>query len=303
MRSKYSGMRAGVYVDVENIIRHGGSGMRFEVLRDYACRDGAEAIRLNAYLAFDQERARYDNGYREHATRFHCALREIGFKLVEKPVRWFKNEDGKPVGKANSDVDLAVDMLLQSENLDRVVLVSGDGDFTQVVRALQNKGCRVELLAFQNVSHELRRECDFFVSGYLIPGLLPQGKEPPWGELGSRVRGICHHYQHERGFGFLRYLVELDDLTVTDSRETGSPYRVAFFHRSEAQGHLDRGLSLPSRDTIFEFTLVQGSEDNTLAAHGVTLVTCYAPGGPPPANGGNNPGMTGGLARLPPSPR
>ena len=35
---------------------------------------------------------------------------------------------------------------------------TGDGDFVQVVRALQNKGCRVEVLAFDNVSEELRRE-------------------------------------------------------------------------------------------------------------------------------------------------
>ena len=57
---KRSGLRAGVYVDVENTMRNGGRGMRFDVLRDYACRDGAEAIRLNAYLAFDEERAEHD---------------------------------------------------------------------------------------------------------------------------------------------------------------------------------------------------------------------------------------------------
>ena len=47
------GLRAGVYVDVENVARNGGRGMRFDCLRHYAARDGAEAIHLNAYLAFD----------------------------------------------------------------------------------------------------------------------------------------------------------------------------------------------------------------------------------------------------------
>jgi hypothetical protein len=42
MGQKASGLRVGVYVDVENIARNGGRGMRFDVLRDYACRDGAE---------------------------------------------------------------------------------------------------------------------------------------------------------------------------------------------------------------------------------------------------------------------
>ena len=56
----------------------------------------------------------------------------------------------------------------------RVVLITGDGDFVQVVRALQNMGCRVELVAFQNVSYDLRCEADLFIPGFLIPGLLPQ---------------------------------------------------------------------------------------------------------------------------------
>ena len=145
----------------------------FDALREFACRDGADAIRLNAYLAFDEERSHRDHDYRSRATRYHFALRDVGFKVIEKPVQWYTNEDGVRVSKANSDLDLAVDMLLQSAKLDRVVLVSGDGDFVQVVRALQNMGCRVELIGFQNVSYDLRCESDVFVSGYLIPGLLP----------------------------------------------------------------------------------------------------------------------------------
>ena len=130
-------MRVGVYVDVENIIRNGGRGMGFDVLRDLACRDGANAIRLNAYLAFDEGRAERDVDYRNRATRYHFALRDVGFKVIEKPVQWYTNEDGGQVSKANSDLDLAVDLLLQSAKLDRVVLVTGDGDFVQVVR-----GCK-----------------------------------------------------------------------------------------------------------------------------------------------------------------
>src|SRR3989440_2378348 len=198
MELRRSGLRSGVYVDVENTTRNGGRGLRFDVLRDFAFRDGADALRLNAYLAYDSERARHDSYYRGNATGFHFAMRSVGFKVIEKPVHWYTNEDGVRVSKSNSDLDLAVDMLLQSAKLDRVVLNSGDGDFVQVVRALQNMGCRVELVAFQNVSYDLRCECDVFVSGYLIPGLLPvplkttvpaPAKPPAWGEAGSRVRG------------------------------------------------------------------------------------------------------------------
>jgi hypothetical protein len=250
--------------------------MRFDTLRDYARRDGADAIRLNAYLAYDDERAQRDYEYRNRATRYHFAVRDVGFKVIEKPVQWFTNEDGARVSKANSDLDLAVDMLLQSAKLDRVVLVSGDGDFVQVVRALQNMGCRVELIGFQNVAYQLRCECDVFVSGYLIPGLLPSPvKTPAWGEPGSRVRGTCYHYNAEKGFGFLRFLARLGDLTITDTREQDSPYREAFFHRSQCPPGLDLNL-LPNRDMVFDFTLVSGREGK-IEANDLNLIANYSP--------------------------
>jgi uncharacterized LabA/DUF88 family protein/cold shock CspA family protein len=281
MIQSMSSMRAGVYVDIENVTRNGGRGLRFDTLREFACRDGAEAIRLNAYLAFDEERAQRDPEYRIRATRYHFALRDVGFKVIEKPVQWYTNEDGIRVSKANSDLDMAVDLLLQSAKLDRVVLVTGDGDFVQVVRALQNSGCRVELIGFQNVSFHLRCEADLFVSGYLIPGLLPQAKVPGWGEVGGRVRGTCYHYNSEKGFGFLRYLVGLDNLTVSDTREEGSPYRDAFFHCSQCPPDLPLTV-LPSRDLIFEFTLVRGRDENKVEGTELALMVSYAPGGPRP---------------------
>ena len=38
--------KIGVYVDVANINRNGGYGMQYDILREFACRDGAEALRL-----------------------------------------------------------------------------------------------------------------------------------------------------------------------------------------------------------------------------------------------------------------
>jgi uncharacterized LabA/DUF88 family protein len=295
-------------VDVENIVRNGGRGMRYDVLREFACRDGALPVRLNAYLAFDGERARRDPDYRDRSLRFHFALRDVGFKVIEKSVQWYLNEDGVRVSKANSELDLAVDLLLQSAKLDRVVLASGDGDFTQVVRALQNVGCRVELLAFQNVSYELRCEADLFMSGYLIPGLLPlphsstssararrpgesasapggfasgsdsgevRMRGPAWGELESRVRGTCYHFNADKGFGFLRYIVCLDNLAMTDPRGAGSPYRQAFFHYSNTRLTNAELNQLPSRDMVFEFTLDRGRVEGEMAAREVELVTRY----------------------------
>lgn len=263
--TKQKAQRIGLYVDVANITRNGGYGMRFDMLRDFACRDSGEPVRLNAYVVYDEDRAKTDRDYRERTFNFHSTLRDFGYKVIEKVVAWYVDETGNRFGKANTDLDMAVDALLQSENLEKVVMVTGDGDFIQVVRALQNKGCRVETVAFQNVSSNLKREVDLFMSGYLIPNLLPIATEAtdqkkPWGEVGSRVRGVCYTFNHSKNFGFMRYLLRIGPgLWLTDTRHKESPYATAFAHESAFDTATDVS-HLPSRDLIFEFDLQQSEK-------------------------------------------
>lgn len=250
--------KVGIYVDVENISRNGGFGMQYDILRKFVCRDGAEPVRMNAYVGFDSVRSREDEKYRERTRNFYSRIRSFGFKLIEKEVKWYHDEYGNVWGKANADLDMAVDALLQSENLDRVVLATGDGDFTQVVRALQNKGCRVEIMAFDNVSLDLRKETDIFVSGYLIPNLLPfKGTSKPWGETGSQVRGLCYYYRPVEGYGYMRFLHRFGPLWITDTRDKESPYKTAYFKGDAFTTNSDVLYDLPSRRHIFEFTLAE----------------------------------------------
>ena len=274
--TKQKSQRVGLYIDVANITRNGGYGMRLDMLRDFACRDNGEPVRLNAYVAYDEARARTDHDYRDRTFNFHSTLRDFGYKVIEKVVAWYIDETGNRFGKANADLDMAVDALMQSENLEKVVMATGDGDFIQVVRALQNKGCRVEAVAFQNVSSNLKREVDLFMSGYLIPHLLPlpiiEGAEikKAWGEPGGRARGICYTFNRSKNFGFMRFLKRIGPgLWITDTRVPESPYGTAFAHDSAFETSVDRN-QLPSRDMIFEFDLTQG--DKGLQATNISRV-------------------------------
>jgi uncharacterized LabA/DUF88 family protein len=252
--------RVGVYIDAENLRRNGGYRMQYQLLRDISCRQDGEAVRLNTYIAFDDRRADDDPTYRNSMLEYYAAVRDAGFKIIEKKVQHYKDSSGVERSKANADLDMAVDCLLQSEHLDRIILGTGDGDFVQVVRALQNRGCRVEIIAFNNVSSNLRREADAFLSGYVVPGLLPPvvngGPNLEWGAIGSRVRGVCYNYPRSgKEVGFFRYLKRADgNLWLRDDREADSPYSSAAFHID----NLPSGFSshnLPSREIIFEFTL------------------------------------------------
>jgi uncharacterized LabA/DUF88 family protein len=252
--------KIGVFIDSANISMNGGRGMRFDVLREFAGRDGGEILRLNVYVSFDAKRAEEDEEYRKGQFQFHSILRDFGYKVVQKPIRWFRDEKGEMVAKANVDLEMAVDLLLQSENLDRILLATGDGDFVQVVRALQNRGCRVELVAFENVSVDLRGEADMFVPGWLIPNLLAVPEtEAPWGETGSRVRGFCY-YHSGKGYGFFRFIKNIGGgLWIVDTRHPQSAFESVFFHDSKLPESVSY-LQLPSRNLIFEFTLAPPEE-------------------------------------------
>jgi uncharacterized LabA/DUF88 family protein len=252
--------RVGIYVDVENISRNGGFRMRYDVLRRFALRDDGIATRLNAYIAFDFKRSESDPVYRDRKEGYFRTLRDFGFKIIQKPVKHFVDEDGKEYSKANADLDMAVDVLLQSSKLDRVILLTGDGDFVRLVRALQDQGCRVEGLAFDHVSRDLREEVDYFFSGYLVPGLVPATRSStiPWGEDGSFVRGTCNTFNADTKLGYFRFLKVINEhFWITDSRAENSPFETVSFHIDSFK-EFKKFEELQERHRVYEFKLVPG---------------------------------------------
>ena len=221
--------KIGVYVDAENIQLNGGYGLRYDVLRKFAEREGGLVQRLNTYLAVDRQRMERDRIYRRKREKYLNRLRDGGWYVFEKAVKRFQDDEGNIVCKANADMELAIDTLVQSEKLDRILLVTGDGDFCRLIRALQDKGCRVEVVGFSNVSRDIKKSGDFFMSGYLIPGLLPvengDRQRNGWYQEGARVRGVLVRTVPEKGYGFIRVLTKINArLWVNDNRPTNSPY-------------------------------------------------------------------------------
>lgn len=270
----YSAQRVGVFVDAENVRYNGGYQMRYDVLRRFAGRCNGPLQRLNTYLAYDSERAREDFEYAKKSRAYQQMVRDYGWKITVKHVRRYTDENGVVSTKANADLDMAVDAMLQAGKLEQVILVTGDGDFLQVVSALQNAGCRVELIGFKNVSRQLQQQVDAFWSGYLIPDLLPINYEPrnDWGKPGSCVRGVCTKWFPDKGYGFLRFMDHVSpNLWVTDPREPDSPYTSVFCHANEVAEDVSEDM-LMNRETIFEFYLNESEQkDNGLVANNVRL--------------------------------
>jgi hypothetical protein len=264
--------KVGVYVDAVNVTMNGGFGLRYDVLRKFACRDGSVPSRLNVYLAYDEQRAEEDKAYRTKTARFGEVLRDFEYKVIERPVQYYEDaETEEVITQSTVDMDMAVDIVTQAEHLDKIVLLTNMRSYISVVSAVQEKGTRVELIGFDNVPEDLKKEADMYISGYLIPGLLPIESPYSWGEKGSRVRGVCYDFSHNDGYGFLRFLVKMNEnLWITDSRFEESPYNTVFAHISQFEDNFDTSF-LPSRELIFEFDLVENEKG--LVAEDIVLVS------------------------------
>jgi uncharacterized LabA/DUF88 family protein len=91
-----------------------------------------------------------------------------GFTMVTKPTKEFTDASGRRKIKGNMDIELAVDAMRLAENLDHVVIFSGDGDFRSLVSVLQEMGKRVSVVSTLQtqppmVADELRRQADQFI--------------------------------------------------------------------------------------------------------------------------------------------
>lgn len=69
--------------------------------------------------------------------KFYRMLDKSGYQLMLKPVKSYNQEDGTVKRKANCDVDMAFRLMKEKDNFERVVVLSGDGDFLPVLKHLR----------------------------------------------------------------------------------------------------------------------------------------------------------------------
>lgn len=136
--------RVGVFVDVQNLFY--SAKYQFHAKVDFSklmdlCVNGRQLVRALAYVVqtpdIDQ-------------SSFLNILDQIGFEIRAKDLRL------RPDGTAKGDWDMgmAIDSIAMADRLDVIVLVSGDGDFVDLVNMLKSRGVIVEVLSFPNNTAE-----------------------------------------------------------------------------------------------------------------------------------------------------
>jgi uncharacterized protein (TIGR00288 family) len=146
--------RVAIFIDTANLYHSAknlyGAKVNFnEVLKSAISK--RSFIRALAYVITSK------GGEEKH---FVEALKKMGIEVREKELQEY------PGGfkKGDWDVGITVDAIRIAPSVDVIVLVSGDGDFFQLVEYLKNQGKRVEIIAFgRSTSTKLKEIADEFV--------------------------------------------------------------------------------------------------------------------------------------------
>lgn len=146
--------RVALFVDVQNMYYSAknlyNSKVNFDMILKTAV-SGRQLIRAFAYVV------KADMKFEEN---FFERLESMGFEVRQKELQVFYGG----AKKGDWDVGIAMDTIRMAPKVDVIVLVSGDGDFTDLVEHLQSMGCRVEVLAFgRSASSKLIATADQFV--------------------------------------------------------------------------------------------------------------------------------------------
>ena len=144
--------RVGVFVDVQNMYYSAKNLYNSKVNFKIILKDAVAGRRLIRAIAYVIKADVKDENM------FYDALEEIGFEVQTKDLQIFYGG----AKKGDWDVGIAMDVMRLAPKLDTVVLVSGDGDFSDLLEHAQSLGCRTEVMAFgKTTSHKLLEVADF----------------------------------------------------------------------------------------------------------------------------------------------
>jgi len=151
MASLKFSQRVGVFVDVQNMYYSAKNlykkKVNFGRIMEIAA-NGRELTRAIAYVIKADV---------EQEANFFEALHKQGYEVKAKDLQIFFGG----AKKGDWDVGIAMDVMRTASKLDVVVLVSGDGDFKDLLEHVNSLGCRAEVMAFgQTASAQLKEQAD-----------------------------------------------------------------------------------------------------------------------------------------------
>lgn len=151
---KHTSQRVGVFVDASNMYFSAQNlyktNVHFKAILETAVA-GRKLVRAFMYVIESDSLKEKD---------FFQAVEKVGYEVRSKPLQIFQGG----AKKGDWDVGLTIDVVRHVPLLDVVVLVSGDGDYVDLLDYLRGHGRRTEVMAFKKTtSNRLIAEADEFI--------------------------------------------------------------------------------------------------------------------------------------------
>jgi uncharacterized LabA/DUF88 family protein len=142
--------RVVVLVDAQNVFYSARALHNARINFNKLLRDAVNGRRLVRAIAYIVQTPEADQ------TNFRDMLTSEGYEIKIKEVR--VRSDGSM--KADWDMGIAIDAISMADKVDVVVLVSGDGDFVDMVNLLKSRGVVVEVYSFEKSTNiDLIKAC------------------------------------------------------------------------------------------------------------------------------------------------
>lgn len=89
--------------------------------------------------------------------KMYAKLEGMGYDVITKPLKYIKNEDGSFKTKGDMDIELTLGIMGALDDLDTIVLISGDCDYHTPVKSFHSMGKYIRIFSFDELlSWELR---------------------------------------------------------------------------------------------------------------------------------------------------
>lgn len=104
---------------------------------------------------------------------FYAKLGSLGYRVKRMRLRVHRADESGQVVEGDWDMGIAADMVRAMEQADVIALASGDADFVPFVELAQQRGVRVEVLAFRDATAQaLLDAVDSFVNLAELDGIF-----------------------------------------------------------------------------------------------------------------------------------
>ncbi len=147
---EWAGQRVGLFVDTQNLYYAARDNYDSHVDYRRLAAVAERGRRLQQATAYLVEREGDSTAY-----GFVTKLSAIGFRVRRRTVRVHRvDQQGRVVVEGDWDMGIAADLVRSWDHLEVLALASGDGDFVPLLELAQQRGCRVEVLAFNEATSQ-----------------------------------------------------------------------------------------------------------------------------------------------------